>query len=94
MKRRLRDRPLNAAGKRYRYDDLADELADVMLKAAKRGKFNFLKEVIEKTESRQLTEAELQDEIDRVHRIVERHVLKLQGGKIAMAAIAAELQRR
>ncbi len=57
-----------------KYLTLAEELAHVILKQAKRGNYNFMHLLLEKAESRQLTEEELAGEVEKFFNVVTKYV--------------------
>lgn len=92
LKRRLKGKAVHRRGQSIKYQDLADELAAIMVRHARKGKFAFLQEIIKQTESAQLTEAEMADIVERVYASVKKHVERLQGGMEALEQISLDLQ--
>lgn len=89
IKHRLKGRPLNE-----QYEILSEELAGVMVHLARTGNMDALRDIIQLTESLQITEDQLQQEIERVFHVVSKHVKRLKGGEKALMAIARELNLR
>jgi hypothetical protein len=71
----LKDRLKGPAFKRPdKYACLAQELADIILRHARRGNFNFVHLLLEKAESRQLTDEEIQGQLEKFFNIVTKYV--------------------
>lgn len=57
-----------------KYMCLAQELADMILRHARRGNYNFVHLLLEKAESRQLTEEEIQGQLEKFYNVVLKYV--------------------
>lgn len=76
------------------YETLADELAVAMIEKARGGNRNdyrFMQEILNRSESRTITEEQLSEEIERVHEVVAKHILRIEEGPSIMARIAREI---
>ncbi len=69
------------------FASLAQELANMILKHASRGNYNFVQLLLDKAESKQLTEEEVAQHVENVFNIVTKYVTD----KEALANIARDL---
>lgn len=84
LKKRLEGPSYNSPEK---FVNLAHELSDVILRQAQRGNYNFIYLLLEKAESKQMTEDDLNSEIERFFNVVTKHV----SDKAVCEAIARDL---
>jgi hypothetical protein len=71
LKKRLQGPALKRPDK---FVSLAQELADVIVRQAKRANYNFVQLLIDRAESRQLTEEEMMDHTEKVYNVVCKYV--------------------
>lgn len=74
--------------RRRKFRSLADELAAVILDKAERGKFQYLRMLLERADASLLTEDDMREQIERVYRVVRRYVTDPQ----ILANIATDLR--
>ncbi len=89
IKQRLRCAPWHKKAREYHMQTLADELAFRLVQLGRRGNVAALQMILDKTESRAITEEELQQTVDQVYRVVTRHVRDKQ----QLAAIARDIRQ-
>lgn len=83
----------NDSGSKSKIISNKDQMLKVALDKAKKGDFFFWNRLIDLHESDAVTRDDVAEFVERIYQIVRRNVEGLDGGPIAMANIARDLQK-